>query len=107
MARETYVDQCLKRMQVWMDLRALKPNTVSTYLRCARRFIAHVDKPLGSVRAGDVQDYLLDLVRKERSPRTRQRQPLGDYGVCCGGRCGVIPRSACHGPRKGGARPRS
>jgi integrase/recombinase XerD len=71
MARETYVNQCLNRMQVWMDLRALKPNTVSTYRRCARRFIAHVDKPLGFVKVGDVQDYLLDLVRKERSPRTR------------------------------------
>jgi site-specific recombinase XerD len=71
MIRDSYVEQCLERMRAWMQLRALKPNTVSTYVRCARQFIRRVQKPLGAVKGGDVKDYLLELTQKDRNPRTR------------------------------------
>jgi integrase/recombinase XerD len=71
MVRDGYVEQCMKKMQEWMELRALAPVTVSVYTRCARRFIEHVGKPLGAVKTKDVEQYLLELARKERSPRTR------------------------------------
>jgi hypothetical protein len=61
----------MKKMQEWMELRALAPITLSVYTRCARRFIEHVGKPLGAVKTRDVEQYLLELARKERSPRTR------------------------------------
>jgi hypothetical protein len=51
MVREKYVEHVLQRMRVWMELRALAPVTVSVYLRCARRFIEHIDKPLGTAKA--------------------------------------------------------
>jgi site-specific recombinase XerD len=71
MVSELYVEQCMKKMQEWMELRALAPVTLSVYTRCARRFIEHVGKPLGAVKTKDVERYLLELARKERSPRTR------------------------------------
>jgi integrase/recombinase XerD len=71
MVSEYYVEQCMKKMQEWMELRALAPVTLSVYTRCARRFIEHIDKPLGAVKTKDVEQYLLELARKERSPRTR------------------------------------
>ncbi len=71
MVSETYVEQRLQRMRTWMELRGLKPITVSVYLRCARLFIEQVNKPLRAVKQSDVEQYLLELVRKERSPRTR------------------------------------
>jgi integrase/recombinase XerD len=71
MVSEKYVEHLLQRMRVWMELRALAPVTVSVYLRCAQRFIEHVGRPVGTVKTKDVEQYLLDLVRRDRSPRTR------------------------------------
>jgi integrase/recombinase XerD len=71
MVPQTYVDECLQRMRVWMELRELKPNTVYTYLGCARRFIEGVSKPLEAIDGEDVRQYMLALVRGGRSPRTR------------------------------------
>lgn len=47
---ESYVEQCMKKMQEWMELRAFAPVTLSVYTRCARRFIEHIGKPLGAVK---------------------------------------------------------
>ena len=74
MARESYVETCLGRMQRWMALRGLAPNSVSTYVRCARQFLTHVDRPLGTVKRTDIEGYLHTLVAKARSPRTRNVQ---------------------------------
>jgi site-specific recombinase XerD len=71
MIRDNYIEQCQQRMRVWMELRGLAPVTVSVYLRCARRFIEHLDRPLGTVTTKDVEQYLLELARRGRSPRTR------------------------------------
>ena len=71
MVSEKYIEHLLQRMRVWMELRALAPVTVSVYLRCARRFIEHVGRPLGTIKTKEVEQYLLDLVRRNRSPRTR------------------------------------
>jgi hypothetical protein len=51
MVSAAYVEQRLQRMRVCMELRALQPITVTVYLRCARLFLKHVDKPLRSVQA--------------------------------------------------------
>jgi site-specific recombinase XerD len=71
MVHENQVEQSLLRMRVWMELRGLSSATISVYLRCTRRFIEHVAKPLDQVEVGDVEQYLLELVQKGRSPRTR------------------------------------
>lgn len=71
MVSESYVERCMKKMRQWMELRALAAVTLSVYTRCARRFIEHVGKPLGAVTTKDVEQSLLELARKERSPRTR------------------------------------
>jgi site-specific recombinase XerD len=54
-----------------MALRGLAPNSVYTYVGCARRFLAHVDRPLAAVKRTDIEGYLHTLVDKARSPRTR------------------------------------
>jgi integrase/recombinase XerD len=71
MVSDKYIEHVLQRMRVWMELRALAPVTVSVYLRCARRFIEHIDRPLGTVKAKEIEQYLLDLARMRRSPSTR------------------------------------
>ena len=43
MVRESYVEKSLFRMRRWVALRGLAPNSVSTYVRCARQFLAHID----------------------------------------------------------------
>jgi integrase len=65
------VQSSLDRMKIHMKLRGLRPNTVSTFARCARRFLAHTDKAPADVTSTDVESFLLDLGRKGRSPRTR------------------------------------
>jgi site-specific recombinase XerD len=74
MVRESYVEKCLCRMRRWMALRGLAPHSVSTYERCARQFLAHVDRPLAAVKRTDIEGYLHTLVDKARSPRTHNVQ---------------------------------
>lgn len=71
MVSDKYVEQCLERMRVWMELRGLKPVTIEVYSRATRQLIEHAGKPLGAMRSDDVKEYLLGLARRERSPRTR------------------------------------
>ena len=71
MVHDSYVDQVLAQVETKMLLRGLAPHTVATYIPCVRRFIAQVGKPLGAVRGKDVEQYLLDMVHRDRSPRTR------------------------------------
>ncbi|WP_018263352.1 tyrosine-type recombinase/integrase [Methylobacterium sp. WSM2598] len=47
-------------IRLWLA-RSASPNTRRTYARQAARFRAQVGKPLGSVRVGDLQDYLAGL----------------------------------------------
>ena len=74
MVRESYVEQCLSRMRGWMALRGLAPNSMATYARCARQFLAHVDRPLGAITRRDIEGYLHTLVDAARSPHTRNVQ---------------------------------
>lgn len=74
MIRPSDIERCLQRMRRWMALRALAPNSVATYVRCARQFLAHVDRPLAAVTRRDIEGYLHTLVAKARSPRTRNVQ---------------------------------
>ncbi|WP_238292801.1 tyrosine-type recombinase/integrase [Methylobacterium longum] len=48
-------------VRLWLA-RSSSPNTRRNYEREARRFLAHVGKPLGSVRMGELQDYLASLL---------------------------------------------
>ena len=74
MVRQSYVEKCLSRMRKWMALRGLAPNSVSTYVRCARQFLAHVDRTLATVKRTDIEGYLHTLVDKAHSPGTRNVQ---------------------------------
>jgi integrase/recombinase XerD len=71
MVHDSYVDQVVARVETKMLLRGLAPHTVATYIPCVRRFIGWVGKPLGAVKSRDVEQYLLDMVHRDRSPRTR------------------------------------
>jgi hypothetical protein len=71
MLRASSVTQSLDRMQRWMGLHGLAANSVDTYLRCARKFLAQVDRPLRAVTRRDVEDYLHTLVAAARRPSTR------------------------------------
>jgi hypothetical protein len=68
MVHDSYVDQVVAQVETKMLLRELAHNTIETYVRCVRRFIAEVGKPLGAVKAKDVEQYLLDLAHQDRSP---------------------------------------
>jgi len=106
------VQSSLDRMKIHMELRGLRPNTVSTFARCARRFLAHTDKSPADVTSADVESFLLDLGRKGRSPRTRN---VNLAAVRCllaattGGNAtaGIRAQRFHAGPRKFSAAPRS
>ncbi len=53
-------DDDAQMVRLWLN-RSASPNTRRNYERQAARFLAHVGKPLGSVRVGDLQDYLAGL----------------------------------------------
>jgi site-specific recombinase XerD len=61
----------LDQMKIFMEQRGLQPNTVYTFALCARRFLAHAGKTPSAIKAVDVESFLLDLTRKDRSPQTR------------------------------------
>ncbi|MCJ2038798.1 tyrosine-type recombinase/integrase [Methylobacterium sp. J-059] len=50
-------DDDTQMVRLWLA-RSASPNTRRNYEREARRFLAHVGKPLGQVRIGDLQDYV-------------------------------------------------
>ena len=53
----TQADDDGQMVRLWLA-RSASANTRRNYEREARRFLAHVGKPLGSVRIGDLQDYV-------------------------------------------------
>src|ERR1035437_9141727 len=61
----------IERMMTRMVLRGLRPNTVSTFAGCARRFLDRAGKAPAGVTAADVESFLLDLCRKGSAPSTR------------------------------------
>jgi hypothetical protein len=54
-----------------MELRGLRPNTVSTFTRCTRGFLTGVGKMPGGITTEDVEGFLLELAGRRRSPITR------------------------------------
>lgn len=71
MSKSSDVQISVERMKRYMELRGLRPNTVNTFTRCARRFLTHAGKLPSAIATADVEDFLLDLARRGRSPRTR------------------------------------
>ena len=53
-------DDDAQLIQLWLA-RSSSSNTRRSYERQTRHFLAHVGKPLGSVRLGELQDYLAGL----------------------------------------------
>ena len=71
MVHDGDVRECLRRLQERMEVRGLRPVTITVYRRCVRRFILHVGKPLDDVTTGEVEQYLLEQARQGAHPRTR------------------------------------
>ena len=54
-----------------LELRGMRPNTVKTYARCCRRFVAHFMRSPLDLSVADVRAYLEHLrVREHKAPRT-------------------------------------
>ena len=64
-------DRRLSKLEEQLELRAVRPNTRVTYLRCARKFLDAVGKPVRRVTRGDVEQFLLTQARARRAARTR------------------------------------
>lgn len=83
MSDPTDVQNSIERMKIHMELRGLRPRTVSTFTGYARRFLAHVGKAPAAVTAADVESFLLNLCRKGRAPRTRNVALAGVRCLLC------------------------
>ena len=59
------------KMREDLQLRGLCPNTIDTYIRCARRFVDHFGVPPAKLGAFEVRRYLLSLLNEAKvSPST-------------------------------------
>ena len=61
----------IERLNRWMTLRGLKPNTVIIYNRIARRFLEQHQQPIHEITRQDVEQYLLAFGERGASPQTR------------------------------------
>ncbi|HVW30267.1 MAG TPA: hypothetical protein VHC69_33145 [Polyangiaceae bacterium] len=75
-------DRRLSKLEKALDLRAVRPNTRETYLRCAGKFLDAVGKPAGRVTCGDVERFLHDQVQLG-ARRARVMCTLPRSGGCC------------------------
>jgi hypothetical protein len=66
------VPSAVERMKQYMALRGLRPNTVSTFTRCARRFLAHAGKLPTGITTTDVEGFLMHQHRAPRRPGSRR-----------------------------------
>jgi integrase/recombinase XerD len=64
-------DPRLTKMAAALELRAVRPNTSATYLRCAAKFLDAVGKPVRRITGKDVEQFLLTQTRDQCAPRTR------------------------------------
>jgi site-specific recombinase XerD len=64
-------DRRLSRLAEALELRAVRPDTRATYLRCAGKFLDAVGKPVRCITRRDVEQFLLTQAREGRKPRTR------------------------------------
>ena len=71
MSESSDIQKSVERMQIHRELRGLRPNTTYTFANCTRRFLAYVGRSPTAVTTEDVEGFLFDLVRRGRSPRTR------------------------------------
>ena len=60
-----------EKMRRDLEARGMRPNTVTTYLRCCRGFVKHYGHSPMELRAADVRAYLEHLrVSERKSPRS-------------------------------------
>jgi len=55
------------KMREDLQLRGLCPNTIDTYIRCARRFVEHFGVPPAKLGAAEVRRYLLSLINDAKA----------------------------------------
>ena len=59
------------KMRRDLELRGMRPNTITTYLRCCRAFVAHYRRSPLELTVADVRAYLEHLrVKEHKSPRS-------------------------------------
>ena len=59
------------KMRRDLELRGMRPNTITTYLRCCRAFVAHYRRSPLELSVADVRAYLEHLrVKEHKSPRS-------------------------------------
>ena len=63
MSEQSDAEKSIERMKVRKELRGPRPNTMYTFARGARRFLAHVGRPPVAVTAEDVEGELTDVSR--------------------------------------------
>jgi site-specific recombinase XerD len=60
-------------MREGLELRGCRPNTVATYLGCARRYAAHFGRSPAELGAEEVRTFLVHLMRERRLSWSSQR----------------------------------
>jgi integrase/recombinase XerD len=55
------------KMREDLELRGLRPNTIDTYIGCARRFVEHFALPPAKLGAAEVRGYLLYLIKEVKA----------------------------------------
>jgi site-specific recombinase XerD len=58
------------KMREDLALRGRRPNTIETYIRCAKRFVEHVGRSPWRLDTSDVRAFLLHLVEKRKVSAT-------------------------------------
>ena len=106
MADDSDVQECLRRLQERMEVRGLRPVTITVYRRCVRRFVLHVGKTLDDVTTEEIEQYLLEQARQGVHPRTRN-VVLAALRFALRGSSQPVWRRTSLGPRRPGARPTS
>src|SRR5262249_32751070 len=74
-AKERPMHPILATMKLDLELRELRPNTITTYMRCARRFLDHFGRDPAELGEQDVRSYLVGLMRAKASASTRNVHP--------------------------------
>jgi integrase/recombinase XerD len=98
------MDPSLKKFEEDLKLRGLRPNTISTYLNCARRLARRFGRPVAELSAPEVRSFLLELAEQKAAARTRNvylaavrwlyGRTLGRPDVASGLRRAKVPRMA-------------
>lgn len=57
-------EQIIAKLQEDLVLRGLAPRTQQNYMRCARTFLAHCNRPVEQLEGKDIRRFLLYLIQE-------------------------------------------